>query len=349
MAGEGLTYAAAGVDITAGNRAVELMQEYVRRTFRPGVLGDLGGFGGLFALEPGRYRQPVLVAGTDGVGTKLKIAFLMDRHDTIGIDAVAMCVNDILVHGAEPLFFLDYLAVGKMVPEKVAQIVAGVAEGCRRAGCALIGGETAEMPGFYPEDEYDLAGFAVGVVEREELLDGSRIRPGQVVLGLASSGLHSNGFSLARRVLLAEAGYTLDRQLPELGRALGEELLEPTRIYVASLLPLIKEGLIKGLAHITGGGLVENPPRILPKDVNMRLDRRSWPVPPVFRLIQENGKVPEPEMYRTFNMGLGMLAVVAAGDVDRVKARLEAAGGEVFVVGEIIPGRGAVEFVPELK
>ncbi|MDK2817402.1 MAG: phosphoribosylformylglycinamidine cyclo-ligase [Moorella sp. (in: firmicutes)] len=349
MAGEGLTYAAAGVDITAGNRAVELMQEHVRRTFRPGVLGDLGGFGGLFALEPGRYRQPVLVAGTDGVGTKLKIAFLMDRHDTIGIDAVAMCVNDILVHGAEPLFFLDYLAVGKMVPEKVAQIVAGVAEGCRRAGCALIGGETAEMPGFYPEDEYDLAGFAVGVVEREELLDGSRIRPGQVVLGLASSGLHSNGFSLARRVLLAEAGYTLDRQLPELGRALGEELLEPTRIYVASLLPLIKEGLIKGLAHITGGGLVENPPRILPKDVNMRLDRRSWPVPPVFRLIQENGKVPEPEMYRTFNMGLGMLAVVAAGDVDRVKARLEAAGGEVFVVGEIIPGRGAVEFVPELK
>ena len=349
MAGEGLTYAAAGVDITAGNRAVELMQEHVRRTFRPGVLGDLGGFGGLFALEPGRYRQPVLVAGTDGVGTKLKIAFLMDRHDTIGIDAVAMCVNDILVHGAEPLFFLDYLAVGKMVPEKVAQIVAGVAEGCRRAGCALIGGETAEMPGFYPEDEYDLAGFAVGVVEREELLDGSRIRPGQVVLGLASSGLHSNGFSLARRVLLAEAGYTLDRQLPELGRALGEELLEPTRIYVASLLPLIKEGLIKGLAHITGGGLVENPPRILPKDVNMRLDRRSWPLPPVFRLIQENGKVPEPEMYRTFNMGLGMLAVVAAGDVDRVKARLEAAGGEVFVVGEIIPGRGAVEFVPELK
>jgi phosphoribosylformylglycinamidine cyclo-ligase len=349
VAGEGLTYAAAGVDITAGNRAVELMQEHVRRTFRPGVLGDLGGFGGLFALEPGRYRQPVLVAGTDGVGTKLKIAFLMDRHDTIGIDAVAMCVNDILVHGAEPLFFLDYLAVGKMVPEKVAQIVAGVAEGCRRAGCALIGGETAEMPGFYPEDEYDLAGFAVGVVEREELLDGSRIRPGQVVLGLASSGLHSNGFSLARRVLLAEAGYTLDRQLPELGRALGEELLEPTRIYVASLLPLIKEGLIKGLAHITGGGLVENPPRILPKDVNMRLDRRSWPLPPVFRLIQENGKVPEPEMYRTFNMGLGMLAVVAAGDVDRVKARLEAAGGEVFVVGEIIPGRGAVEFVPELK
>ncbi|WP_277998694.1 phosphoribosylformylglycinamidine cyclo-ligase [Moorella sulfitireducens] len=349
VAGKGLTYAAAGVDIAAGNRAVELMREHVRCTFRPGVLGDMGGFGGLFALEPGRYRQPVLVAGTDGVGTKLKIAFLMDRHDTVGIDAVAMCVNDILVQGAEPLFFLDYLAVGKMVPEKVAQIVAGVAAGCRQAGCALIGGETAEMPGFYPEDEYDLAGFAVGIVEREELLDGSRLRPGQVVLGLASSGLHSNGFSLARRVLLADAGYTLDWQVPELGRPLGEELLEPTRIYVGSLLPLIKEGLIQGLAHITGGGLVENPPRILPEGLNMRLDWRSWPVPPVFRLIQENGRVPEAEMYRTFNMGLGMLAVVEAGDADRVKGSLEAAGEKVFVVGEIIPGRGEVEFVPELK
>ncbi|MBC7326203.1 MAG: phosphoribosylformylglycinamidine cyclo-ligase [Moorella sp. (in: Bacteria)] len=349
VAGEGLTYAAAGVDIAAGNRAVELIREHVRRTLRPGVLGDLGGFGGLFALEPGRYREPVLVAGTDGVGTKLKLAFLMDRHDTIGIDAVAMCVNDILVQGAEPLFFLDYLAVGKMVPEKVAQIVAGVAAGCRQAGCALIGGETAEMPGFYPEDEYDLAGFAVGVVEREDLLDGSRIRPGQVVLGLASSGLHANGFSLARRVLLAEAGYKPDKQLLQSGRTLGEELLTPTRIYVTSLLPLLKEGLIKGLAHITGGGLVENPPRVLPEGCSLRLDRRSWQVPPIFRLIQEKGKVPEPEMYRTFNMGLGMLAVVAASEAGRVKERLEAAGEKVFIVGEVIPGPRAVEFVPELK
>ncbi|OIQ08930.1 Phosphoribosylformylglycinamidine cyclo-ligase [Moorella thermoacetica] len=349
VAGEGFTYAAAGVDIAAGNRAVELMKEHVRRTFRPGVLGDLGGFGGLFALEAGRYRQPVLVAGTDGVGTKLKIAFSLDRHDTIGIDAVAMCVNDILVQGAEPLFFLDYLAVGKMVPERVARIVAGVAEGCRRAGCALIGGETAEMPGFYREDEYDLAGFAVGVVEREELLDGSRIRPGQVVLGLASSGLHSNGFSLVRRVLLVEAGYTLERKLPELGRTLGEELLEPTRIYVASILPLLKEGLIKGLAHITGGGLIENPPRILPPGCSLRLDRRSWPVPPAFRLIQATGRVPEEEMYRTFNMGLGMLVVVEESDAGRVKSRLEAAGEKVFVVGEVIPGRREVEFVPGLQ
>ncbi|MGI6284815.1 phosphoribosylformylglycinamidine cyclo-ligase [Neomoorella humiferrea] len=347
-AGDGLTYAAAGVDITAGNRAVELMREHVRRTFRPEVLGDVGGFGGLFALEPGRYRQPVLVAGTDGVGTKLKIAFMMNRHDTVGIDAVAMCVNDILVQGAEPLFFLDYLAVGKMVPEKVAQIVAGVAAGCRQAGCALIGGETAEMPGFYPEDEYDLAGFAVGIVEREEILDGSRLQPGQVVLGLASSGLHSNGFSLVRRALLVEGGYDLETELPEVGH-LGEELLKPTRIYVASLLPLIREGLIQGLAHITGGGLVENPPRILPEGLNMRLDRRAWEVPPIFNIIQKVGKVPEAEMYRTFNMGLGMLVVVDAGDADRVKGSLEAAGERVFVIGEITPGRGEVEFVPELK
>ena len=348
-ADKGLTYAASGVDIAAGNHAVDLMREHVRRTFRPGVLGDLGGFGGLFALQPGRYRQPVLVAGTDGVGTKLKIAFLMDRHDSIGIDAVAMCVNDILVQGAEPLFFLDYLAVGKMLPERVAQVVAGIAAGCRQAGCALIGGETAEMPGFYPEDEYDLAGFAVGIVEREGLLDGSRIRPGQVVLGLASSGLHANGFSLVRRVLLAEAGYALDRQLPELGYTLGEELLIPTRIYVASLLPLIQEGLIKGLAHITGGGLVENPPRILPQGCGLRLERHSWPLPPIFRRIQEAGGVAEIEMYRTFNMGLGMLAVVAAADADRVKERLEGAGEKVFVVGEVVPGRREVEFVPELK
>lgn len=349
VAGEGITYVAAGVDIAAGNRAVELMKEHVRRTFRPGVLGDLGGFGGLFALEPGCYRQPVLVAGTDGVGTKLKVAFLMDRHDTVGIDAVAMCVNDILVQGAEPIFFLDYLAVGRMVPERVARIVAGVAEGCRRAGCALIGGETAEMPGFYPEDEYDLAGFAVGVVEREALLDGSRIRPGQVVLGLASSGLHSNGFSLARRVLLVEAGYTLERKLPDLGRTLGEELLEPTRIYVTGILPLLKEGLIKGLAHITGGGLIENPPRILPEGCNLRLERDSWPVPPVFRLIQDAGRVAVSEMYRTFNMGLGMLAVVEKTDAGRVKSRLEAAGEKVFVVGEVVPGRREVEFVPGLQ
>jgi len=349
LAKEGLTYAAAGVDIAAGNRAVELMKEHVHSTFRPGVLGNLGGFGGLFALEPGRYREPVLVAGTDGVGTKLKIAFQTGRHDTIGIDAVAMCVNDILVQGAEPLFFLDYLAVGKMVPERVAEIVAGVAAGCRQAGCALIGGETAEMPGFYPQDEYDLAGFAVGVAERQQLIDGSAIRPGQVVIGLASSGLHSNGFSLARRVLLAEAGYTLEQQLPELGRTLGEELLTPTRIYVKSLLPLIKEGLLKGLIHITGGGLIENPPRILPEGCSLQLERNSWPAAPIFSIIQAAGKVPEVEMYRTFNMGLGMLVIVEAGDAGKVLRQLHNVGEKAYVVGQVINGAGQVEFIPGLS
>ncbi len=345
---KGLTYAEAGVDIAAGNRAVELMKEHVQSTMRPGVLGSLGGFGGLFALEPGRYRTPVLVAGTDGVGTKLKLAFQTGRHDTIGIDAVAMCVNDILVQGAEPLFFLDYLAVGKMLPEQVTTIVAGVAAGCRQAGCALIGGETAEMPGFYLPGEYDLAGFAVGVVERQQLIDGSAVRPGQAVIGLASSGLHSNGYSLARRVLLEEAGYRLEQHLPQLGRTLGEELLTPTRIYVAALLPLINKGLLKGLIHITGGGLVENPPRILPPGCAMRLQRESWSLPAIFQLIQAAGRVAEKEMYRTFNMGLGMLLIVEAGDVDLVLQHLQNSGEKAYIVGEITAGNGEVEFVPAL-
>jgi phosphoribosylformylglycinamidine cyclo-ligase len=345
---KGLTYAEAGVDIAAGNRAVELMKEYVQSTMRPGVLGSLGGFGGLFALEPGRYREPVLVAGTDGVGTKLKLAFQTARHDTIGIDAVAMCVNDILAQGAEPLFFLDYLAVGKMMPEQVATIIAGVAAGCRQAGCALIGGETAEMPGFYPPGEYDLAGFAVGVVERQQLIDGSAVRPGQAVIGLASSGLHSNGFSLARRVLLAEAGYRLEQHLPQLGRTLGEELLTPTRIYVAALLPLIKKGLLKGLIHITGGGLVENPPRILPPGCGMRLQKESWPLPAIFQLIQAAGRIAGKEMYRTFNMGVGMLVIVEDTDADRVLQHLHNNGEKAYVVGQVTAGAGEVEFIPEL-
>ncbi|MDK2820786.1 MAG: phosphoribosylformylglycinamidine cyclo-ligase [Clostridia bacterium] len=346
MRKEGITYADAGVNISAGNQAVELMKQHVKSTFRPGVLGDLGGFGGLFAL--GQYREPLLVAGTDGVGTKLKIAFNMDKHDTIGIDAVAMCVNDILVQGAEPLFFLDYLAVGKMIPQRVEQIVAGVAAGCRQAGCALIGGETAELPGFYKDNEYDLAGFAVGVVERDKLLDGSKVKTGQVVLGLASSGLHSNGFSLVRKVLLDNEGYDLSQELPELEGTLGEELLKPTRIYVSSLLPLINEGLIKGLSHITGGGLIENPPRILPPECNLKIYRDKWQIPSVFRLIQEKGKISEFEMYRTFNMGLGMLAIVDPQDVDEVLAKLKTTEENVYIVGEVIPGKGQVEFTPEL-
>ncbi|SHJ38393.1 phosphoribosylformylglycinamidine cyclo-ligase [Desulfofundulus thermosubterraneus] len=342
---KGLTYADAGVDIAAGNRAVELIRDSVRSTFRPEVLTEIGGFGGLFALDAARYRQPVLVSGTDGVGTKLKIAMLMDRHDTIGIDAVAMCVNDILVQGAEPLFFLDYLAVGKLVPEKVAAIVSGVAEGCRQAGCALIGGETAEMPGFYGPGEYDLAGFAVGVVERERIIDGSSIRPGDRLVGLPSSGLHSNGYSLARRVLLEVAGYGVDTYQEDLGRTVGEEMLEPTRIYVRTVLPLLEQFDIRGMAHITGGGLTENIPRILPRGTTAVVEHRSWPVPPVFSLIQSIGQVAEEEMLRTFNMGLGLVMVVPAEQTDALLTHLSQLGEKAYLVGEIAGGEREVKYV----
>ena len=342
---QGLTYAEAGVDIAAGNRAVELMRESVRSTFRPEVLAEIGGFGGLFALDTTRYRHPVLVSGADGVGTKLKIAMLMDRHDTIGIDAVAMCVNDILVQGAEPLFFLDYLAVGRLVPEKVAAIVSGVAEGCRQAGCALIGGETAEMPGFYAPGEYDLAGFAVGVVERERIIDGSSIRPGDRLIGLPSSGLHSNGYSLARRVLLEVAGYGVETYHEDLGRTVGEEMLEPTRIYVRTVLPLLEQFDIRGMAHITGGGLTENIPRILPRGTAAVVERRSWPVPPVFSLIQSIGRVAEEEMLRTFNMGLGLVMVVPEEQAGALLRYLSQKGEKAYLVGEIAGGEREVKYV----
>ncbi|MDI6711368.1 MAG: phosphoribosylformylglycinamidine cyclo-ligase [Bacillota bacterium] len=335
-----LTYAGAGVDIQAANRAVELIREAVRRTARPEVLGDLGGFGGLFALNAAKYRNPVLVAGTDGVGTKLKVAFALDVHDTVGVDLVAMCVNDILVQGAEPLFFLDYLAVGKLDPECVAAIVGGIAEGCRQAGCALIGGETAEMPGFYGREEYDLAGFAVGVVEREKIIDGTSVRAGDALIGLVSSGLHSNGFSLARLALLDMGRLDLDSYHHALGRTVGEELLIPTRIYVRAILPLLDRFKVYGMAHITGGGLTENVPRILPRGVGARLKKGSWPVPPVFRLIQEMGNVAEPEMYRTFNMGLGLVLVVPGEQADAVIADLARMGETAYLVGETIRGAG---------
>ena len=341
----GLTYADAGVDIDAGNRAVDLMKKAVRATFRPEVLADIGGFGGLFALDAARYREPVLVSGTDGVGTKLRVAMLMDRHDTVGIDLVAMCTNDILAQGAEPLFFLDYLAVGRLVPEKAAAIVAGVAAGCRQAGCALIGGETAEMPGFYGPEEYDLAGFAVGVVERSRLIDGSRIRPGDVLLGLPSSGLHSNGYSLARRVLWEVAGWRVDTYREEFGRTVGEEMLEPTRIYVRPVLALREHFDIRGVAHITGGGLTENVPRILPPGTEAVLDRRAWPVPAVFELIREIGRVPEEEMYRTFNMGLGLVLAVPAEQADAAAGALAAAGEKVYRVGEVAAGERRVRYL----
>lgn len=336
----GTTYKQAGVDIAAGNEAVILMKSAVRSTFRPEVLADIGGFGGLFALNTSKYREPVLVAGADGVGTKLKIAFLTDKHDTIGQDAVAMCVNDIIVQGAEPLFFLDYLAVDALDPEKVATIVGGIAAGCRLAGCALLGGETAEMPGFYAPGEYDLAGFAVGVAERAQVVDGTAVRAGDVLIGLPASGLHSNGYSLARHVFLTQAGWTVERFVPELGRTLGEELLEPTRIYARPVLAVLSGVPVRGMAHITGGGLAENLPRCLPAGLGAVLKRSAWEVPPVFSLLQSLGKVDEQEMLRTFNMGLGLILVVPATDADKASHLLREAGERPLVVGEVVPGAG---------
>ncbi len=325
-----LTYREAGVDIDAGDELVERIKPHVRRTFRPEVIGDLGGFGGLFSVPKG-YTDPVLVSGTDGVGTKLKVAFATGRHDTIGIDLVAMCVNDVAVAGAEPLFFLDYFASGKLDIAVGEAVVRGIADGCRQAGCALIGGETAELPGMYADGEYDLAGFAVGIVERGKILDGARIRPGDAVIGVASSGLHSNGYSLARRVLST----TED----------ADALLAPTRIYVRAMRAAMAAGDIKGFAHITGGGLVENPPRVLADGLVMRLDERSWPLPVVFQKIAASG-VARSEMRRTFNCGLGLVAVVPASDAEKVRAAFEGAGEHAFIVGDIAPGSGPsrVEF-----
>lgn len=337
FAGEGLTYARAGVDIDAANRAVFLMKDIVRRTFRPEVLTDIGGFGGLCAL-PGKYREPVLVAGTDGVGTKLRVAFMCGRHDSVGIDVVAMCVNDILVSGAEPLFFLDYLAVGRLDPERVAAIVGGVARGCELAGCALIGGETAEMPGFYAPDEYDIAGFAVGVVERDKIIDGRKITPGDAVIGLPSSGLHSNGFSLARKVFFEVMGATVETFEPSLGRTVGDELLAPTRIYVKTVLALLERFDIRGMAHITGGGLTENLTRVLPPGVGAVLEPSRWPAPPVFGLIQKRGGVAEAEMFRTFNMGIGYVLIVPPEDERNLLGALASAGEKAYLVGRIESG-----------
>lgn len=342
---KGLTYSDAGVNITAGNEAVEMMKTHVQKTIRPEVLTGIGGFGGLFALNQGKYEEPVLVSGTDGVGTKLRVAFMMDKHDTIGIDAVAMCVNDILAQGAEPLFFLDYLAVGKLVPEKVAQVVKGVAEGCQQSGCALIGGETAEMPGFYSENDYDVAGFTVGVVDKKKIIDGSKIKAGDVLIGLPSTGIHSNGFSLARKVLFEVAGLDVNSEVEEFGRTLGEELLEPTRIYVQTVLPLIEKFDIFGIAHITGGGLTENVPRVLPEGTKVVIDRKAWPVPPVFKFIQQKGSIADAEMLRTFNMGIGMVLIVPQGQFDQVMDELEKKGEKAYIIGRVEKGNPSVDFI----
>ncbi len=342
---EKITYKSAGVDINAGERFVELIKPAVRSTFRSEVLTDIGGFGGLFNFQSGRYVDPVLVSGSDGVGTKLKVAFMADRHDTVGIDLVAMSVNDIVVTGAEPLFFLDYLATGRLVPEKQADIVKGIAEGCRQAGCALIGGETAEMPGFYAAGEYDLAGFAVGVVDRQNIIDGLGIKPGDAVVGFASSGLHSNGYSLARKVFFDRLGYKTDSRIPELGCTVAEELLKPTRIYVKTVLSLIEDFSIKGLAHITGGGITGNLPRVLPEGCTARINRKTWVPPAVFAFIQTGAGVDDDEMLRDFNMGVGMIAVVESGRADAFVKSAAKLGEKAFILGEIIEGEREVEYV----
>lgn len=331
-------YKRAGVDIDAGNEAVERMKKHVRRTFRPEVLTDLGGFGALFGLDIQKYKKPVLVSGTDGVGTKLKIAFMMDKHDTIGIDAVAMCVNDIVVQGAEPLFFLDYLACGKVFPEKIEALVKGIADGCEQSGCALIGGETAEMPGMYDEDEYDIAGFSVGVVDADQIIDGKSIAEGDVLIGLASSGVHSNGFSLVRKVLLEDSGMDLNEQVEQLGASLGETLLTPTRLYVKPCLKLMESVKVKGFVHITGGGFYDNIPRILPEGTNASIDYGSWPILPIFKLIAEKGNISDKDLFRTFNMGIGMIAIVAEKDAEAAMAALQTAGEQAYKIGRIVAG-----------
>lgn len=337
-------YKNAGVDIAAGNEAVERMKKHVKRTFRPEVMTDLGGFGALFGLNKEKYEEPVLVSGTDGVGTKLKIAFAMDRHDTIGIDAVAMCVNDIVVQGAEPLFFLDYLACDKVVPEKIEAIVAGIAAGCHQAGCALIGGETAEMPGMYAEGEYDIAGFTVGVVDKSKIINGADIAPGDAVIGLSSSGVHSNGFSLVRKLLLEQEGYSLQDSVPELGDTLGDALLAPTKIYVKPLLALLEQLPVKGMAHITGGGFIENIPRMLPDHVNVDIEYGSWPILPIFELLQRKGSISNRDMFTTFNMGIGLVLVVKAEDAEKAVGFLKGQGEEAYIIGKVTAGESIVTF-----
>ena len=339
-----LTYRDAGVDIDAGDRLVENIKPYARRTLRPGVLAGIGGFGALFRVPRG-YKEPVLVAGTDGVGTKLKLAFQLQRHDTVGIDLVAMSVNDILTLGAEPLFFLDYYACGKLDVKSATQVVKGIAAGCEQAGCALIGGETAEMPGMYPAGEYDLAGFAVGVVEKSKIIDGKNIKSGDVILGLASNGAHSNGYSLIRKII-SNKRINLSGRLAGTNRPLKDLILAPTRIYVKPVLALAKKVPLKGLAHITGGGLVENIPRVLSSGLSARIDKSAWPMPPLFSWLQQQGNVADSEMHRVFNCGIGMIIVVDACDAARAQALLTRAGERVWRIGEVVRrARGAPQTV----
>ena len=338
------SYAAAGVDIEAGYQGVRLMKKHVERTMIPGVVSGIGGFGGLFAPDTSGMKEPILVSGTDGVGTKIRLAQLLNQHDTIGIDCVAMCVNDIICCGAKPLFFLDYIAIGKNDPEKVASIVSGVAEGCVQAGCALIGGETAEHPGVMDPDDYDLAGFAVGIVDKERMIDPSMVKAGDVILSLASSGVHSNGFSLVRKALDVEHA-KLDEWSEELGCELGAELLRPTQIYVKPVLDVLERAEVHGISHITGGGFFENIPRCLPKGMTAKIDKSALWIPAVFRMIQRAGNIPERDMFNTFNMGAGMVLVVDKNDADKARELLLPAGLAPAVIGEVIPGDGGVELL----
>jgi phosphoribosylformylglycinamidine cyclo-ligase len=335
---EELTYKKAGVDIGEGERFVDMISPLVRTTFRNGVMNDIGSFGGLFQLDIKKYQEPVLVSGTDGVGTKLKVAFMADRHNTVGIDLVAMCVNDILTSGAEPLFFLDYFATGKLSPEKASMVIEGIVEGCRESGCALIGGETAEMPGFYANDEYDLAGFAVGVVDKNSIIDGSDIREGDCLIGLASSGLHSNGYSLARKFFFDIKKMDVSTYVQQIGSSIGDELLKPTRIYVKAFFALNNRVKIKGMAHITGGGIPGNLPRILPDNVGAIIKEGSWPCPPVFRVIEESGFVPSLDMRRTFNMGIGYIMVVPKDRAEETVSILQEAGFASYRIGSVVKG-----------
>ncbi len=344
-----MEYRQAGVDIDAGNEVVRRIKALARSTSTPGVLSDLGSFGGLFRFDPARYRDPILVSSADGVGTKLKVAFLARAHETVGLDLVNHCVNDILVLGGEPLFFLDYFATGRLSPDVAVDVIAGIARGCRENGCALIGGETAEMPGFYADGEYDLAGFIVGVVSRERLIDGSGIRPGDALVGVPSSGLHTNGYSLARRILFEALGLRVDTFVPELGGTLASILLAPHRSYRRVMAPLLDAGLVLGMAHITGGGLTENLPRILPEGTSAAIDRGSWQVSPIFEFLRERGRVPHEDMFRTFNMGLGLVVVCRREASDRALALLADAGEpDAHVVGSITEGDRRVRYSPPL-
>jgi phosphoribosylformylglycinamidine cyclo-ligase len=346
MSDSPVTYRDAGVDIDEMNSAVLRMKEHVRSTFTPGVLTDLGSFGGVFALDLQRYREPVLVSSIDGVGTKLKVAFAMGRHDTIGIDLVSHCVNDILVQGARPLFFLDYFATGRLNQDVVVDVVKGLSEGCRAVGCALIGGETAEMPGLYADGEYDLAGCIVGIADRSRLVDGSGVTPGDAVIGLASSGLHTNGYSLARRVLFESDGFSVDDRPPELaGDSIGESLLIPHRCYANAVLPLLDEFHIKGMAHLTGGGFYDNIPRVLPANCSVTVDRRTWSVPPIFTFIQMRGGVADSEMFRTFNMGIGFVLFAQREQSPAITERLRAAGQHAWLIGEVHRGVREVDVI----